>query len=150
MADSDGENDRAIAIPGSRITIPLGEFHWEFSRSSGPGGQNVNKVNSRVTLRWRPLESPSLPDPVRARLVDAIQSRLTREGELLVSSQRTRDQSRNLDDCLDKVRDLVEAAARPPKVRRPTRPTLASKTRRVEAKTRRSAAKRLRRSPEND
>lgn len=133
-----------------RISIPLSEFRWDVSRSGGPGGQNVNKVNSKVLLRWSPTTSPSLPEPVRARLVAALASRLTREGELLVSSQRTRDQSRNLADCLAKVRELVLAAATPPKLRRPSKPTQASKIRRIEAKGRRSATKQLRRKPETD
>jgi ribosome-associated protein len=133
-----------------RIAIPLAEFRWEFSRSGGPGGQNVNKVNSKALLRWNPAASPSLPAPVRDRLLQALANRLTRDGELLVSSQRTRDQSRNLADCLGKVRVLVQAAAEPPKVRRPSRPTLAARVRRVESKVRRSATKKLRRTPEPD
>jgi ribosome-associated protein len=133
-----------------RIAIPLDEFRWEFSRSGGPGGQNVNKVNSKVLLRWNPSASPSLPPPVRDRLLQALANRLTRDGDLLVSSQLTRDQARNLADCLGKVRVLVQAAAEPPKVRRPSRPTLAAKIRRVESKVRRSATKRLRRAPEPD
>jgi ribosome-associated protein len=133
-----------------RISIPLSEFRWESSRAGGPGGQNVNKVNSKVLLRWSPVSSPSLPESVRARLLQVIGPRLTREGELLVSSQQSRDQGRNLADCLAKVRALVQAAARPPKVRRPTRPTRASQVRRAEEKSRRSAAKRLRRPPESD
>jgi ribosome-associated protein len=131
-----------------RIVIPLDEFRWDVSRSGGPGGQNVNKVNSKVVLRWSPAASPSLPEPVRRRLLAAISNRLTREGELLIASQLTRDQSRNLADCLAKLRDLVLAAAEPPKIRRPSRPTLASQRRRVEEKARRSSAKRLRRKPE--
>ena len=133
-----------------RISIPLSEFRWESSRAGGPGGQNVNKVNSKVLLRWNPAASPSLPEPVRARLLQAIGSRLTRDGDLLVRSQASRDQGRNLADCLAKVRALVQAAVRPPKVRRPTRPTHASQIRRVEQKGRRSAAKRLRRPPQPD
>jgi ribosome-associated protein len=133
-----------------RIAIPLAEFRWEFSRSGGPGGQNVNKVNSKVLLRWTPAASPSLPAPVRDRLLHALANRLTRDGELLVSSQLTRDQARNLADCLGKVRALVLSAAVPPKVRRPSRPTLASQVRRVESKARRSATKRLRRAPDPD
>ncbi len=133
-----------------RIAIPLAEFRWEFSRSGGPGGQNVNKVNSKVVLRWNPAESSSLPAPVRDRLLQAVASRLTQGGELLVTSQRTRDQARNLADCLGKVRVLVLAAVVPPKLRRPSRPTLGSQIRRVESKTRRSATKRLRRSPESE
>jgi ribosome-associated protein len=133
-----------------RIAIPLAEFRWEFSRSGGPGGQNVNKVNSKVLLRWTPAASPSLPAPVRDRLLHALANRLTRDGELLVGSQLTRDQARNLADCLGKVRALVLSAVVPPKVRRPSRPTLASQVRRVESKARRSATKRLRRAPDPD
>lgn len=133
-----------------RITIPDGELQWEFARSGGPGGQNVNKVSSKAVLRWVPATSPSLPEPVRARLLKAVGSRLTGEGELLITSQLTRDQGRNVDDCLEKLRAIVLAAATPPKPRRKTKPTLASKLRRVEAKTRRSAAKRLRRKPDTE
>lgn len=131
-----------------RIAIPLAEFRWEFSRSGGPGGQNVNKVNSKVLLRWNPSTSPSLPSPVRDRLLRSLANRLTKEGELLVTAQATRDQSRNLADCLGKVRALVRAVADPPKVRRPTRPTHGSQLRRGEAKARRAATKRLRQSPD--
>ncbi len=132
------------------IAIPLDEFTFETSRSGGPGGQNVNKVNSKVQLRWTPATSPSLPDPVRDRLLQAVAGRLTRDGELLISSTRTRDQGRNTDDCLEKLRTLIVAALRPPKARRATRPTLASKKRRVESKQRRSAAKRNRQAPDVD
>jgi ribosome-associated protein len=131
-----------------RLAIPLDELRWEFARSGGPGGQNVNKVNSKVLLRWNPGTSPSLPGPVRARLLVLLASRLTGDGDLLITSQATRDQSRNLDDCLDKLRVLVLKAARPPKTRRPTRPTLGSKLRRVEDKSRRSDVKRGRRKPD--
>jgi ribosome-associated protein len=133
-----------------RLAIPLDEFRWEYSRSGGPGGQNVNKVNSKVQLRWNPTTSPSLPGPVRARLLELVGNRLTVDGDLLVSAQTSRDQARNVDACLAKVRDLVLAAARPPKVRRPTRPTRASRARRAEQKARRSETKRARRSPEPD
>jgi ribosome-associated protein len=136
-----------LAVTDS-LTIPLDEFRFEFARSGGPGGQNVNKVNSKAVLRWKPGESPNLPPMVRDRLLRAVASRLTKEGELLVTSQLTRDQSRNVDDCLEKVRLLVLAAARPPKSRRASRPTLASKVRRVEAKIRRSSTKKLRRKPD--
>jgi ribosome-associated protein len=130
------------------LSIPLAEFQFEFARSGGPGGQNVNKVNSKATLRWTPSESPSLPPATKARLLRAVEARLTKDGELLVTSQLTRDQGRNVEDCLEKVRELVLAAAKPPKPRRASRPTLASKVRRVEAKIRRSSTKRLRRKPD--
>jgi ribosome-associated protein len=139
-----------MLIIDDRIAIPREEFRFEFARSGGPGGQNVNKVESKAILRWKPAESPGLPPDVRDRLVRALQPRLTAEGELIVTSQLTRDRGRNIEDCLEKVRRLVAAAARPPKVRRPTRPTLASKRRRAEEKSRRSAVKKLRGRPEVD
>jgi ribosome-associated protein len=143
-------NTSNVLVVTNSLAIPLDEFRFEFARSGGPGGQNVNKVNSKAVLRWLPAESPSLPPAVRDRLLRAVASRLTKEGELLVTSQLTRDQPRNVEDCLEKVRELVLAAARPPKARRPSRPTLASKVRRVEAKLRRSTTKRLRRKPDAD
>ncbi len=135
---------------GDAIAIPLDEFQFETSRSGGPGGQNVNKVNSKVQLRWTPAASPSLPGPVKERLLKAVAGRLTREGELLIASTRTRDQARNVDDCLEKLRAMIEAALRPPRPRRATRPTLASKKRRVESKQRRSDTKRGRRAPDSE
>src|SRR5436309_2462961 len=137
-----------MLVVDERIAIPLSEFRFEFSRSGGPGGQNVNKVHSRAVLRWKPAESPSLPGPVKDRLLAALAPRLTGEGELLVGSQRTRDRGRNVEDCLEKVRLLVRAAARPPAARRPSRPTRGSRLRRAADKARRAEAKRLRRRPE--
>jgi ribosome-associated protein len=132
------------------ISIPLDEFQFETSRSGGPGGQNVNKVNSKVQLRWTPSTSPSLPDPVRMRLLASVANRLTRDGELLIASTRTRDQGQNVDDCLDKLKTLILAAVHPPKTRRATRPTLASKKRRVESKIRRADTKKGRKAPDHD
>lgn len=139
-----------MLVINDTIAIPDAEFQFDFSRSGGPGGQNVNKVNSRATLRWRPAESPSLPGPVRARLLARVGSRLTNEGELLISSQLTRDQGRNIEDCLEKLRLLILAAAKPPRPRRPTRPTKASRQRRLESKARRSQTKQLRRRPDTE
>lgn len=130
-----------------RIAIPLEEFTFDYVRSGGPGGQNVNKVASKAVLRWRPASSPSLPPAVKERLLKAIGSKLTNEGELIVTSQKTRDQGRNAEDCLEKVRVMVLAAATPPKVRRATKPTKASQEKRLEEKTRRGEVKRLRRGP---
>lgn len=144
----------AALLPDLRITervvIAGGELDVAFARSGGPGGQNVNKVASKAVLRWTPATSPSLPPAVRDRLVRAVAPRLTTEGELLITSQRTRDQGRNIQDCLDKLRELVLDACRPPKVRRPTKPTAGSRERRVESKARRSAVKELRRKPDHD
>ena len=132
------------------LAIPLDEFRFEFARSGGPGGQNVNKVNSKAVLRWKPDSSPSLPPLARDRLVRAVASRLTREGELLITSQLTRDQGRNIADCLAKVKQIVLLALHPPKTRRASRPTLGSQQRRVESKLRHSTTKRLRRKPDAD
>lgn len=133
-----------------RISIPMDEFQFDYIRSGGPGGQNVNKVATKAVLRWRPGDSPSLPEPVRRRLMRQIGSRLTTEGDLIVSSQRTRDRLRNIDDCLEKVRDLVLEAATPPKPRIATKPTLGSKVRRAEQKKQRSTTKKLRKPPSFD
>ena len=130
-----------------RIAIPDNEFRLDFACSGGPGGQNVNKVNSKALLRWRPTESPSLPEPVRARLLAALGRRLTIDGDLLITSQRTRDQSRNVEDCFEKLRLLILAAVKPPIPRRPTKPTAGSRKRRLEAKARRSQTKSLRKRP---
>ncbi len=132
------------------LGIPLDEFTFEFARSGGPGGQNVNKVNSKAVLRWKPAISPSLPPLARDRLVQSVASRLTREGELLITSQLTRDQGRNVADCLSKVKQLVLAALHPPKTRRASRPTLGSQQRRIDSKLRHSTTKRLRRKPDAD
>lgn len=134
----------------SRIAIPDDEFRWDYARSGGPGGQNVNKVNSKVLLRWNPGTSPSLPPAVRDRLLALVASRLTTEGELLITSQATRDQGRNVEDCLEKLRAIVLEAAVPPKQRRATKPTRASQVRRVESKARRSEVKRGRKAPDSD
>lgn len=139
-----------MLVVNDSIEIPDEEFSFEFARSGGPGGQNVNKVASKSTLRWTPSTSPSLPEAVRVRLLAQVASRLTNEGELRITSQRTRDQARNIEDCRERLRDLILRAVTPPKPRRATRPTLASKTRRIEAKSRRSDVKRNRRRPTED
>jgi ribosome-associated protein len=136
-----------MLVINDTIAIPESELRWDFACSGGPGGQNVNKVSSKALLRWDPTHSPSLPEPVRARLLAAVGPRLTNGGELLITSQRTRDQGRNVEDCREKLRALVLSAAQPPRPRRPTRPTAGSRQRRLASKTRRSETKRLRRRP---
>ena len=139
---------RALVV-NSRLQIPLREFQFSFARSSGPGGQNVNKVNTKATLRWPVLESPSLPREIRARLLARRQSRITAAGELLVTSQRFRDAGRNVADCLEKLRELLAEAGVPRKRRKRTKPTRAAIRRRLEAKRIRSQKKRGRRDVED-
>ena len=128
-----------------RIRIPDEEFTWSFVRSGGPGGQNVNKVASKAVLRWNVVASPSLPDDIKARLRQQQSRRITGDGDLLISSQRYRVQERNRLDCLEKLGDMLRAAAVRPKVRRKTKPSRGSKERRLAAKKRRSALKESRR-----
>jgi ribosome-associated protein len=132
----------------SRIKIPHSEFSFTFVRSSGPGGQNVNKVNSKAVLRWGVQASASLPGDVRERFLARFGRRLTVEGDLLIVSQRYRDQGRNVTDCLEKLRDMLAEIATPPKRRRPTRPRLGDIERRLESKKQGAAKKKSRRPPQ--
>ena len=134
-----------MLVVNSQLRIPLAEFEISFVRSSGPGGQNVNKVNSKAVLRWGVRNSPALPEAVRQRFLQKYAARLTNEGELLVTSQRYRDAPRNSQDCMEKLRDMLLAVANPPKRRRATRPTRGSVERRLKAKRKQSAAKQHRR-----
>jgi ribosome-associated protein len=132
------------------LQIPLREFEFSFSRSGGPGGQNVNKVNTKALLRWQAVASPSLPEAVRQRLLARHGRRMTAAGELLIVSQRFRDAGRNAADCLEKLRHLLAEVAQPAKPRRPTRPTRASVRRRIEDKQRQAKKKRQRRCGDAD
>jgi ribosome-associated protein len=129
--------------------LPEGELQVETSRSSGPGGQHVNKTETRVTLRWS-LADSSLPEATKERLRSKLASRLTKSEELLVSADDTRVQSRNLVLAHDRLRELLDRALRIPKKRRPTRPTRGSERRRLKAKRAQSEKKSMRRKPELD
>jgi ribosome-associated protein len=127
------------------ISIDQREIEESFVRSSGPGGQNVNKLATAVQLRFDVRGSPSLPAEVRARLERLAGTRMTRDGVLIIIAQRHRTQARNREDALERLVELVSRAAVAPRLRRPTRPTAAARKRRVEAKKHRAGVKRLRR-----
>jgi ribosome-associated protein len=126
------------------IAIDEREIEESFIRSSGPGGQNVNKLATAVQLRFDVRHSPALPEDVRQRLERLAGRRLTREGVLVITAQQYRTQERNRQDALDRLIALIKEAAVRPVLRRPTRPTAGSRQRRLEGKRRRSAIKGLR------
>lgn len=129
------------------IAIDESEIEERFVRSSGPGGQNVNKLSTAVQLRFDVRNSPSLADDVKARLERLAGNRMTQDGILVILAQCHRTQERNRQDALERLIELIRLAVPKPVPRRPTRPTLASKHRRLEGKKQRSTIKSLRGSP---
>jgi ribosome-associated protein len=139
-----------MLVVNERVRIPEHELSWSFARAGGPGGQNVNKVESKAILRWDVPRSAALPDDVKQRLALQQKRFFTQDGGMIITSQRYRDQERNRGDCLDKLRALILQALTVPRKRRPTRPSRGSKLARLENKKRRSAVKRERRRPHED
>ncbi|MBP1715377.1 MAG: aminoacyl-tRNA hydrolase [Deltaproteobacteria bacterium] len=125
-----------IQITGT-IAINEEEIHQKFIHASGPGGQNVNKVATAVQLRFDVAHSPSLPEDVRKRLAQLAGKRMTREGYLIIDARRFRTQEQNRKDAVTRLVSLIRQAAQRPKARKRTKPTLASKERRLESKHRR-------------
>ena len=130
-----------MPFPATVPIIPDEELEESFLRASGPGGQNVNKVSTAVELRFDVRHSPSLPGPIRARLMRIAGRRLTKEGVLVIRADRFRTQEMNRSDARARLRELIEEASHEPKPRIKTRPTKASKERRLESKVRRAQVK---------
>lgn len=126
------------------ITIDENEIQEYFVRASGPGGQNINKVATAVQLRFDVANSRFLPEEVRIRLSSLAGNRITEDGILIIDARRFRTQRRNREDAIDRLVELIRNAAQRPEIRRKTRPTLASKIRRLESKRRRAESKRIR------
>lgn len=126
------------------VAICEAELDVRYVRSSGPGGQNVNKTSTKAFVRWNVRSSPNLRDDVKARFLTRFASRVTDAGDVLVTSDRYRDQPRNLEDCLAKLRAMLEEVAVAPAFRKPTRPGRAARERRITAKKSRGATKAMR------
>ncbi len=141
-------NDR-MEISGT-ISVPDDEFLFTFARSGGPGGQNVNKVASKAILHWKLTENATLPADVKHRLLTHEANRINTEGELVIHGQRFRDQAKNVEDCLARLREMVLRALQAPRPRRPTKPTKGSRQRRLTDKRLQSRRKANRRGPSGD
>lgn len=128
------------------ISLPDDEIRLEFTRSSGPGGQHVNKTETAVDLRYNILGSKALQEGTRRRLLALAGNRVDQNGDLLISAQSYRSRKRNIEDAIERLCELIRRAAAPPRPRRPTRPTHASKVRRLDTKRARGETKRQRRS----
>jgi ribosome-associated protein len=128
----------------STLSIADDELDFQFVRSSGPGGQNVNKVSTKAVLRWNPTSSPALPEPVRARFLAKYVSRLLADGSIQIARDESRSQLRNRTACLDELAAMIRAVLVAPKRRKATRPTRGSTERRLAEKKRRSDTKRAR------
>ncbi len=127
-----------------KFHLPYAELEFSFVRSSGPGGQNVNKVNSKAVLRWNLAGTSCFRAEDHLRIMTKLSARLTVDGDLMITSDRSRDQKQNKDDCVEKLIEMIEQALAVPKARRKTKPTRGSKRRKLENKNRDGEKKKLR------
>ena len=125
----------------NKLFIPLSEFSFSFARSSGPGGQNVNKVSSKAVLKWEIARSKKVPEDVKARFIMLNENKINKEGFLVITSDRFRDQGRNVIDCLDKLTGLLRGALYKKKERKATKPTKSAQKKRVDTKRKHSEKK---------
>jgi ribosome-associated protein len=139
--------DTAVIIINSELRLPQAEVRYRTTRSSGPGGQHVNKTETQVELLFDVAHSPSLRDVQRQRILSRLHSLIDQDGVLHLTAQSERSQLRNREIVTARFQAVLAAALRVPKKRRPTRPTAASKAKRLESKKRRGQIKQLRRSP---
>jgi ribosome-associated protein len=140
----------SIIQVNSQIAIPRREIEFSFVRSSGPGGQNVNKVASKAVLRWSAAASSAVPEHLRARLIGQLGRRINDRGELVLASQRYRDQARNIDDCLLRFRELIAAAVKVRKKRKKTATPRSAREARLKQKRSQGERKQSRRRPSLD
>lgn len=139
-----------MLIVTQRIQIPEQELQMAFARSSGPGGQNVNKVNSKAILSWAFQESQALPGEVRDRFVAKFGKRISGEGQFQISSQRFREQPRNIEDCRQRLVEMITSVIAVPVKRKPSKPSRGAQQRRLQEKKVRSTHKESRRKPRMD
>jgi len=138
-------------VVNSKLRIPGDELRLSFARSAGPGGQNVNKVNSKAVLRWKVAASTSLPSDVQARFLEAFASKINQQGELVLDSDRFREQTRNISACYEKLRQMILSVSTPRRPRVKTRPTRGAVERRLQEKQQSSQRKQRRRyRPQDD
>jgi ribosome-associated protein len=133
-----------------RVRIPASELSLSFARSGGPGGQHVNRTATKVQLRWNLRASAALSEGDRAWLEGRLAARLTVEGDLIVASERHRDQRRNVEDALERFRETLRRALARPRPSKRTKPARVARERRLEEKKRRARTKRDRRTPRGD
>ncbi|MDX1963464.1 MAG: alternative ribosome rescue aminoacyl-tRNA hydrolase ArfB [Pirellulales bacterium] len=137
-------------VISSKVAIPDQELNFSFARSSGPGGQNVNKVNSKAILHWPVVSSAALPPDIRARFLKKYHTRINNQGELVLHSQLYRDQPQNEEDCRQKLKAMITSVLYAPKVRKATKPTKSSQHKRLDTKRTQSAKKQNRRQPRRE